>query len=106
MRREGAAALLREARERSGLTQSEIARRAGMAHSVLSAYENGRRDPGARALRRILRAAGFDLTIQPAEVQLPDAERAGRVLAAALGLADALPKRPRGDLLYPRIPSS
>jgi transcriptional regulator with XRE-family HTH domain len=40
-----AAALLREARRRAGLSQTELAVRAGVAQSVISAYETGRREP-------------------------------------------------------------
>ncbi|MDP9397101.1 MAG: helix-turn-helix transcriptional regulator, partial [Actinomycetota bacterium] len=45
-----AAALLREARERAGLSQLELGRRAGVAQSVISAYESGRRQPALPTL--------------------------------------------------------
>jgi predicted nucleotidyltransferase/DNA-binding XRE family transcriptional regulator len=56
-----AAALLREARRRAGLTQVELARRAGVAQSVISAYESGRRQPALPTLAALVRAAGLDL---------------------------------------------
>ena len=37
--------LIRAARRRAGLTQAELARRAGTSQPVVSAYEHGRRDP-------------------------------------------------------------
>ena len=44
--------LIGEIRRRSGLTQAELARRAGLPRSVLNAYERGRRQPGVDALAR------------------------------------------------------
>jgi predicted nucleotidyltransferase/DNA-binding XRE family transcriptional regulator len=58
-----AAALLREARRRSGLTQVELARRAGVGQSVISAYESGRRQPALPTLAALVRAAGLDLAV-------------------------------------------
>lgn len=56
-----ASALLVLARLRSGLSQEELAARAGVSRSAISAIENGKRDPSLGYLERILRAAGFDL---------------------------------------------
>ena len=56
-----AAGVLREARRRSGLSQAELARRAGVAQAVISAYETGRREPGVSMLEKLVRAAGHDL---------------------------------------------
>ena len=52
------AAVLTRARKRAGLTQAELARRAGTSQPVISAYEHGRRDPSIETLRRLVRAAG------------------------------------------------
>jgi transcriptional regulator with XRE-family HTH domain len=89
--------LLVEARRRASLTQSELARRAGMPRSVLNAYERGTRQPGADALASILRAAGFDLGLAP----VIDHARNARVLAQVLDLAERLAYRPRRKLAYP-----
>jgi uncharacterized protein len=56
-----AGALLREARRRAKLSQSELARRAGVAQSVISAYESGHRQPSMLTLAAMVKAAGFDL---------------------------------------------
>jgi transcriptional regulator with XRE-family HTH domain len=56
-----AAALVVQARQRAGLTQVELARRAATSRSAISAIEHGKRDPGLSGLQKILRAAGFDL---------------------------------------------
>jgi transcriptional regulator with XRE-family HTH domain len=56
-----AAALVVQARQRAGLTQVELARRAATSRSAISAIEHGKRDPGLAGLQKILAAAGFDL---------------------------------------------
>lgn len=58
-----ASELLRETRRRAGLTQVELARRAGVAQSVISAYESGRRQPALPTLLALIRSAGMDLTM-------------------------------------------
>jgi transcriptional regulator with XRE-family HTH domain len=77
-------------RRRAGLTQRELARRAGLAPSVLCAYETGAREPSARVFQRIVRAAGGTIT-----VSVPSArERRDRDTAVqdVLALADVLPQ--------------
>jgi transcriptional regulator with XRE-family HTH domain len=94
-------------REQSGLSQAELARRAGFTPSVLSAYARGRRQPGVDALARVATAAGLEIRIGsgdgvrgPAVAIVPDgkasgarqtraAERMGRTRAAwARGAAE------------------
>lgn len=55
--------LLRDARTRARLSQTDLARRAGVAQSVISAYEAGHRDPGLRTLTRLVEATGHDLVL-------------------------------------------
>jgi len=57
-------ALLRTARERAGLTQTELAGRAGVTQSVISAYESGHRQPALPTLAALVDAAGFDLDVR------------------------------------------
>ena len=59
------ASLLRRARTSAGLSLRELARRAGTSAPTLSAYESGAKSPRAEVLARVLRAAGFELTIRP-----------------------------------------
>jgi transcriptional regulator with XRE-family HTH domain len=97
-----AADLIARIRQTSGLNQAELARRSGMQSSVLSAYEHGRRQPSVAALVRIARAAGLELEISP----LADADalaRSGEILIQVLDLADRMPSKPRGELLYPPL---
>jgi uncharacterized protein len=54
---------LREARKRAGLSQVDLAARAGVTQSVISAYESGQRQPSMPALARLIDAAGFELTL-------------------------------------------
>ncbi|WP_088283780.1 helix-turn-helix domain-containing protein [Kineosporia sp. A_224] len=59
-----AARLLKEARTRAGLSQVELARRAGVTQSVISAYESGKRQPALPTLMDLVRASGMDLVVQ------------------------------------------
>lgn len=54
---------MREARRRAGLTQAELAVRAGVTQSVISAYESGRRQPSVPALYSLVDATGLEMTI-------------------------------------------
>jgi predicted nucleotidyltransferase/DNA-binding XRE family transcriptional regulator len=59
-----AADLLREARRKAGLTQSQLAARAGVAQSVVSAYETGTREPSLATLQRLVSATGLTLDLR------------------------------------------
>jgi len=85
--------LVREARERAGLTQKQLAERSGIAQSTISAYESGKREPGVEALDRLLRAAGYELTFRRC---MPTPEEAGRQLYNVLELADTIRRAKRG----------
>jgi predicted nucleotidyltransferase/DNA-binding XRE family transcriptional regulator len=71
------AEVLRAARQRSHLSQTDLARRAGVAQSVISAYESGRREPSVQTLARLVEATGHELVLKA--VPAPD---------RALGLPD------------------
>ena len=60
-----AAELLERVRVVSGLTQEELARRAGTSRPTLSAYEHGRKSPTVATFARILSRAGWKLAAQP-----------------------------------------
>lgn len=97
-----AAALIADVLEQSGLSQAELARRAGVPRSVLNAYLKGHRVPGADALLRIAAAGGSSLKVEQRRPPV-DPERAGRILNQVLGLAEALPYRPRAEMAYPPL---
>ncbi len=56
--------LIRDARLQAGMSQGELARRAGVSQPVISAYEGGHREPGLEMLRKLIGASGHDLTIE------------------------------------------
>jgi transcriptional regulator with XRE-family HTH domain len=60
-----AAELLERVRVSSGLTQEELARRAGTSRPTLSAYEHGRKSPTVDTFVRLLSGAGWELAAQP-----------------------------------------
>ena len=88
--------------QKSSLTQAELARRAGLPRSVLNAYLRGHREPGVDALLRIAGAAGVKLELEERRPPV-DPQRAGFILNQVLGLAEALPYRPRAELAYPPL---
>lgn len=57
--------LLEHARHAAGLSQAEVARRAGTSRTAISAYENGHKSPSLATLTRILDAGGFELEAVP-----------------------------------------
>ncbi|WP_375479710.1 helix-turn-helix domain-containing protein [uncultured Jatrophihabitans sp.] len=56
--------MLRSARQRAHLTQQQLAARAGVTQSVVSAYESGRRQPSVPTLAALIAATGFELDLQ------------------------------------------
>lgn len=97
-----AAALVGEILRRSGLSQAELARRAGIQRSVLNAYLHGGREPGGEALLRIAAAAGMGLHVGARRPPV-DPDRASRILTQVLELAEALPFRPRAEMDFPPL---
>lgn len=104
--------LLEHVRRRSGLTQTELAQRAGTSQPVISAYERAHRDPTYGTLRRLVAAAGAVLRLDAVVVtddRVPppaDLVEHGRRLLDVLSLVDAIPPRARAKRLdAPRIVS-
>jgi transcriptional regulator with XRE-family HTH domain len=95
-------ALIAEIQRQGGLSQAELARRAGLPRSVVNVYLRGKREPGADVLARLAAAGGFELALAPRKPPV-DPERAGKILVQVLELAEALPFRARSELDYPRL---
>jgi transcriptional regulator with XRE-family HTH domain len=103
-----AGTMLQAARKRAGLTQGELAARAGTSQATVSAYESGSKQPSVATFSRLLAATGSRLTVEPlrrplAEPSAAELARAGETLAEVITLAEALPVRHRKKLRYPRI---
>ena len=89
-----AATLIRTVRTRHGLTQAQLARRAGTTQTAISRLERGARSPSVETLRRLVLVMGedLDLGVRPlhathdakhlrAERALRPAERLARAFA-------------------------
>ena len=99
-------ATLRIARRHAGMSQSDLALRAGTSQATISAYESGRKVPSVETLTRLLAATGSHLAVEPGVAHLPtraERELRARALGDVLALAEALPARRRGRLRYPRL---
>lgn len=57
--------LMARLRRASGLSQGELARRAGTSRPTLSAYEHGRKSPSLDTVERLAAAAGQELALVP-----------------------------------------
>ena len=83
--------MLRRARSQAGMSQAELATRAGVAQSVISAYEAGRRQPALSTLARLIEAAGYDLVV--------DIRRKPRRLSRLSGPVGRKVRRKRHELV-------
>lgn len=74
------AELLLRARRTAGLSQKELARRAGTSRPTLSAYEHGRKSPTLETTERLLTETGFELDIHPRVDFVEQTTARGRVV--------------------------
>lgn len=72
--------LVREARKRAGLTQRELAVRAGTTQSAIARLESGRTAPSLERTLALVRACGFDLDVMLVERDGSDIHQAERNL--------------------------
>lgn len=88
--------MIRVARRRARLSQTDLARRANVAQSVISAYESDRREPALSTLAKLIEATGHELSVEllsaPAnKLGLPDSrlgQRLRRHRRAVLEIAE------------------
>lgn len=85
-----AAKLLTSARRAAGLSQDELARRAGTSRTTVSAYEHGRKSPTTDTALRLLAKLGFELTIRPRVTAVQHTTSRGRIVTTL----SALPRLP------------
>lgn len=66
--------LVHEARRRAGLTQRELAERAGTTQSAVARWESGRSEPAFATVVRLVRLCGFvmDVHLEPYDDGLRD----------------------------------
>lgn len=87
--------LAAQARRASGLSQSEVARRARTSRPTLSAYESGSRNPTMDTLERVLGANGQHLAVVPDPVFTRHHDRRGKPYY----VPDQLPRLPVEEAL-------
>jgi transcriptional regulator with XRE-family HTH domain len=72
------AQLLEQVRRQSGLTQAEVAARAGTSRTTLSAYEHGRKSPTLSTVERVLDGIGYELSFEARVAFTERTRRRGR----------------------------
>jgi len=95
-RAESSGSLLKRARLEARLSQTELARRAHVAQSVISAYESDRREPALSTLTKLVAATGhrlvvgveLDGTVRPGIPDTPLGRRLRRHRSAVLETAE------------------
>ena len=95
------ATLVRDTRQRAGLSQRELARRARTSAAAVCLYERGDRVPRVDTLERLLAAAGATLSLDVVAAPPIDLVACGEDLARVLDLADELPQRHDRELTFP-----
>lgn len=80
--------LVRDARKAAGLTQVELAARAGVAQSVIARLERGGGNPTFETLERVLHAAGHRLELNAVHQGLTTVDESLLAEQLALSLAD------------------
>lgn len=98
------AAIIRYARQRSGMSLRTLATRAGTSYSTIAAYEAGRVHPSFDKVRHIVECAGFDLEVHLVPGPGTDDDR-GRELEDVLALAEQFPARQGTGLAFPVFPA-
>jgi transcriptional regulator with XRE-family HTH domain len=68
--------LVREGRRRAGISQQELADRAGTTQSAMARLESGRTAPSLETVERLLRLCGFQLIVELAPYDDSDAVQA------------------------------
>lgn len=77
--------LVREARKRAGLTQRELADRAGTTQSSIARLESGRTRPAFDDVLRLVRLCGFDLNVRLVDKESADWMQAEELLKMSAG---------------------
>ncbi len=94
-------AIITRARRLAGLSQRELAERAGTSAAAICLYERGERMPQIDTLERIVRAAGQELAVGTSVRSVVDQHANARDLWQVLELADRLPREHSDALRAP-----
>lgn len=87
------AAIVALVRRKSGLTQSQLASRAGTSQPAVARYESGEASPSTTTLLRLLRAGGYELEVRLKKTTASDlSSPRARKLRRARGEINALMK--------------
>ena len=84
------ARLLQRVRRAAGLSQDELAHRAGTSRTAVSAYEHGHKSPSLDTVERLLAGAGYELDARPRVDFVAVAGARGR----AVSVPNRLPQLP------------
>lgn len=91
------------AREKSGLSKRELARRAGTSPAAIVKYESGTMSPTVDTLNRLLRVAGWEIEVQVSATSQHLVER-GEMMCELLEIVDLVEIRPANPVLqFPRF---
>ena len=83
--------VVRDLRERCGITQDQLAEMANTSQPTIAAYESGRKSPNLRTLERLARAVGLEAAI---EFVPPTTREERRSLAVHRAIAKRLREDP------------
>lgn len=100
-----AGALLLDARRRCGLTQADLAERAGVVRPLISQYETGKKDPSVSMLARLLDACGMELRMQASVVTDSDRDQYRRDKEVGPEQARRNAQRARREIVSIRRPT-
>ena len=99
--------IIRRARRRAGVTQSELASRLSTSQSLVARWERGSVEPPFDTVVRAIRACGLDLSFElytydrdhdiliDSNLRLTPQERLERMVAGQAGVADLISKARR-----------
>jgi transcriptional regulator with XRE-family HTH domain len=85
--------LLGQVRRAAGLSQDELARRAGTSRTAVSAYEHGRKSPSLDTVDRLVAGAGYELDAHPRIEFVGFPDRRGREFLVPTRLPQLPPRQ-------------
>ena len=92
--------MLVDARRAAGLSQAELAERAGVQRSALSMYETGAREPGVDTFFKLLTATGAAIEAERVGARI-DCWRNSAIFSSLTSVLEAVPVKSAGPLRFP-----